>query len=84
MFNLYLKPFTAHFRFRAFEIDLERNPLLADAPMYEVMQVNKPWPYSRSVFSLVPCQTAPGFLPTLRLEPTTRSARAWLPINATI
>ena len=35
-FNLYLKPpNTQHFRFRAFDVDLERNPLLADAPMYE-------------------------------------------------
>ena len=27
-FNLYLKPFTSHFRFRSFDIDLKRNPLL--------------------------------------------------------
>ena len=38
LFNLYHKPFTAHFRFRAFDVDLSRNPLLADAPMYEVVQ----------------------------------------------
>ena len=38
VFNLYLKPHTPHFRFRAFEIDLTRNPLVADAPMYEVIQ----------------------------------------------
>ena len=37
-FNLYHKPFTAHFRFRSFDVDLKRNPLLADAPMYEVVQ----------------------------------------------
>ena len=37
-FNLYKKPTSAHFRFRAFGIDLERNPLVSDAPMYEVVQ----------------------------------------------
>ena len=37
-FNLYHKPFTAHFQFRSFDVDLKRNPLLADAPMYEVVQ----------------------------------------------